>query len=111
MPDFSLEKNITQNHFKAALIPPLLAGVDEAGCGPWAGPVVAGAVIFSYFDQVPQDLLSILDDSKKMTEKKVVGLGEMKLKLLTGASFKLKVIKKEGQFNRDELITVMHFIQ
>ena len=72
MPGFSLEKNIAQNHFKAALIPPLLAGVDEAGCGPWAGPVVAGAVIFPDFDQVPQDLLSILDDSKKMTEDHLV---------------------------------------
>ncbi len=70
MPDFSLEKIIIEKHFKYSLVPPLLVGVDEAGCGPWAGPVVAGSVVFPNFDQVPQELLLILDDSKKMTQKK-----------------------------------------
>ena len=30
----------------------IIAGIDEAGCGPWAGPVVAAAVIIdqSLFD-------------------------------------------------------------
>ncbi len=43
---------------------PLVAGIDEAGRGPLAGPVVAAAVI------LPQnfDLLGI-DDSKKLTPK------------------------------------------
>ncbi len=39
-----------------------LAGVDEAGRGPWAGPVVASAVIVRDFS-----FLSGIDDSKKMT--------------------------------------------
>ncbi|MBX2804502.1 MAG: ribonuclease HII [Hyphomicrobiales bacterium] len=39
----------------------LIAGVDEAGRGPWAGPVVAAAVIFR--DGVRLDGL---DDSKKL---------------------------------------------
>ena len=43
----------------------MLAGVDEAGRGPLAGPVTAAAVIFSP-DIEP---LSIINDSKKMTEK------------------------------------------
>lgn len=43
----------------------LTAGVDEAGRGPLAGPVVAGAVILA--DGFPVDWL---DDSKKLTEKK-----------------------------------------
>lgn len=43
----------------------LLAGVDEAGRGPLAGPVCAAAVI------LPQGLvIEGLDDSKKLTEKK-----------------------------------------
>ncbi|EFO34422.1 ribonuclease HII [Roseibium sp. TrichSKD4] len=43
----------------------LLAGVDEAGRGPWAGPVVTAAVILDY-DKVP----SGLTDSKKLSEAK-----------------------------------------
>ncbi len=40
-----------------------IIGVDEAGRGPLAGPVVAAAVILP-----PQTLIPILDDSKKLTE-------------------------------------------
>ena len=39
-------------------------GVDEAGRGPLAGPVVAGAVLFP-----PQVSLNGLDDSKKLSQK------------------------------------------
>lgn len=43
----------------------LIAGVDEAGRGPLAGPVCAAAVI------LPKDLeIPGLNDSKKLTEKK-----------------------------------------
>ena len=43
----------------------LTCGLDEAGRGPLAGPVFAGAVI------LPEDFpFEILNDSKKMTEKK-----------------------------------------
>ncbi|ASP36260.1 ribonuclease HII [Labrenzia sp. VG12] len=40
-----------------------LCGVDEAGRGPWAGPVVTAAVILDY-DNLPEGL----NDSKKLTE-------------------------------------------
>jgi ribonuclease HII len=43
----------------------IVAGVDEAGRGPWAGPVVAAAVILPL--PVPEDLLNGLDDSKKLS--------------------------------------------
>ena len=44
----------------------VIAGVDEAGRGPLAGPVVAAAVIIEdYFDE-----LDGINDSKKLTEKK-----------------------------------------
>ena len=42
----------------------LVAGVDEAGRGPLAGPVVAAAVILD-----PQRPIDGLDDSKKLNEK------------------------------------------
>lgn len=41
----------------------LVAGVDEAGRGPWAGPVVSAAVILDR-----QDLPPGLNDSKKLSE-------------------------------------------
>lgn len=50
---------------------PLLIGVDEAGRGPWAGPVVAAAVILPEGLGVHQALpasLRKLNDSKKLTE-------------------------------------------
>lgn len=43
----------------------LLAGVDEAGRGPLAGPVTAAAVILD-----PRRPIAGLDDSKKLSEKK-----------------------------------------
>lgn len=43
----------------------LIAGVDEAGRGPLAGPVVAAAVILN-----PKRRIKGLDDSKKLNEKR-----------------------------------------
>lgn len=42
-----------------------VAGVDEAGRGPLAGPVVAAAVVLGR--RVPPKLRLLLDDSKKLT--------------------------------------------
>src|SRR5437899_931898 len=50
----------------------LIAGVDEAGRGPLAGPVIAAAVILS-----PDHLISGLMDSKLLTEKKREELFEL----------------------------------
>ncbi|MEM9749874.1 MAG: ribonuclease HII [Pseudomonadota bacterium] len=44
---------------------PLTCGVDEAGRGPWAGPVVAAAVILN-----PTCTPAGLNDSKKLTAKR-----------------------------------------
>ena len=54
MPDMMLEM----------ACPGPVCGVDEAGRGPWAGPVSAGAVILD-----PARLPEGLDDSKKLTAK------------------------------------------
>ena len=47
----------------------LIAGIDEAGRGPWAGPVVSVAVILN--EKIIPDGLN---DSKKLSEKKRLSL-------------------------------------
>ena len=59
MPTFEFEQKHTG----------LIAGTDEAGRGPWVGPVVAAAVCFPNF-QIPQMLAQQLNDSKKLSAKK-----------------------------------------
>jgi ribonuclease HII len=43
----------------------IVAGIDEAGRGPWAGPVVAAAVILDR-GRLPGALALALDDSKRL---------------------------------------------
>lgn len=66
MPDLSLEAQLQAQGHR------LIAGVDEAGRGAWAGPVMAAAVILP-LDR--PDLLAELaaigvDDSKKLTPRR-----------------------------------------
>ena len=42
----------------------MILGIDEAGRGPWAGPLVVGAVVLGTAEIVG------LDDSKKLTKKR-----------------------------------------
>lgn len=46
----------------------LICGIDEAGRGPFAGPVAAGAVILDYDD--PEKEILYLNDSKQVTAKR-----------------------------------------
>ncbi|WP_310542593.1 ribonuclease HII [Phenylobacterium sp.] len=64
MPDMMLEK----------ACPGPVCGVDEAGRGPWAGPVSAGAVILN-----PRKIPKGLNDSKKLTARQREGL-ELEIK-------------------------------
>jgi len=62
-PDFSFEQAaITAGHA-------CVCGIDEAGRGPWAGPVVAAAVLLD-----PHNIPPGLDDSKKLSEARRVAL-------------------------------------
>ena len=58
-PDFSLER--------IALAP--VAGIDEVGRGPLAGPVVAAAVVFDRHE-VPANLTAIADSKKLAPQKR-----------------------------------------
>ena len=64
MPDFSLESEAYNRGISS------VAGVDEAGRGPLAGPVVAAAVMFSPELTGIEPWLKCLDDSKKLTHAK-----------------------------------------
>lgn len=56
---YNFENSLAERGFTA------VCGIDEAGCGPLAGPVYAAAVILD-----PNDPIEGLNDSKKLTEKK-----------------------------------------
>ena len=56
---YDFENALAERGFSA------VCGIDEAGCGPLAGPVYAAAVILD-----PKAPIEGLNDSKKLTEKK-----------------------------------------
>ena len=68
-PTFALEKRI----------PGLVAGVDEVGRGPWAGPVLTAAVIIdpSLYNSA---VFQLVNDSKKLSAKRRESLFEMLMK-------------------------------
>jgi len=63
VPDFSIEDKKRQLDFSN------IAGVDEAGRGPWAGPVYSAIVILNR-NCIPEGI----NDSKKISEKKRIKL-------------------------------------
>ncbi len=65
-PDYELERALLARGYTR------IAGVDEVGRGPLAGPVVAAAVILN-----PDDIPAGLNDSKKLTAKRRGGLDEI----------------------------------
>lgn len=65
-PDFSFEKRVKTSGFWPC------AGVDEAGRGPLAGPVVAAAVILD-----PENIPEGLDDSKRLNAANRAALSDL----------------------------------
>ena len=64
IPDFSREEKLFKKGYK------IIAGIDEAGRGSLAGPVVAAAVVFSEI-KVVEELIKIgIMDSKVLSAKK-----------------------------------------
>lgn len=55
----TFEKDLAKRGFKCVV------GIDEAGRGPLAGPVVAAAVQI-----IPEKFVSLIDDSKRLSPKK-----------------------------------------
>ncbi len=75
------------SQFRSATIKHL-AGVDEAGRGPLAGPVVAAAVIFPPEVEIPG-----INDSKKLSEQK---REELYVKIIeTAAAYEIGIIEHD----------------
>ncbi len=64
MLDLQTEKEIFELGYK------FVAGVDEAGRGPLAGPVVAACVVIGPDFKIDSDELKLVADSKKLSAKK-----------------------------------------
>ncbi|MGE4063201.1 MAG: ribonuclease HII [Rhodospirillaceae bacterium] len=64
LPNFRFEKAVLKRIPDAIVV-----GVDEAGCAPLAGPVVAGAVILDQ-KKIPKSLRQGLNDSKQIVLEK-----------------------------------------
>lgn len=89
MPDFELE----DKYAKFSVV-----GIDEAGRGPWAGPVVAGAVIIKDHN-LDEFLLKTLNDSKKLTAKKRESLYEKLFEAQKSGKIKIGI----GQASAEEI--------
>lgn len=61
MPDWTIEDHYQKDGF--------VCGIDEAGRGPWVGPVVAGAVVF-LTREINLEILQNINDSKKLSASK-----------------------------------------
>lgn len=62
LPNFFFEKRLWEKSYK------YVAGLDEVGKGSFAGPIVAGCVVFKPKTKIPKDIH--INDSKKLTSKK-----------------------------------------
>ena len=72
----------------------LIAGVDEAGRGPLAGPVVAAAVIF-----LPNVFIEGVDDSKVLSEKRREELFEKIIKESIAYSVSVVSVERIEEIN------------
>ncbi len=80
MPNFALERDLERDLERepSGGGGGIVIGIDEAGRGPWAGPVVAAAV---WLDpgRCPQVLVERLDDSKRLSAARRAELHEILL--------------------------------
>jgi len=82
MPSFVLEKKLLKDGYK------IIAGLDEAGRGPLAGPVVAACVACDCRFSPPKELLTQVNDSKKLSPKK---RNELFLLLMENANLQIGI--------------------
>lgn len=96
MPDFSHEKILAARGFKR------VAGVDEAGRGPLAGPVAAAAVI------LPTGFsCEGLDDSKKISKKRRESIYE-EIVIYPGVVWSVEMVGA-GEIDRINILRATHY--
>lgn len=84
-PSFAFESEYRRSGYS------VIAGVDEAGRGALAGPVVAGAVVLP--SDLPQDKVDLIDDSKKLSaDQRETAFGEIRN---NASSFGVGVVEAE----------------
>jgi ribonuclease HII len=76
-----------------------VAGIDEAGCGPWAGPLVSAAVVFRELPKTMDTYLNAIHDSKLLKE-------DMRVKLYDQLMNDSNVDIGIGIVNSDELDSI-----
>ena len=64
MPNLDIEQDVRSVQYK------YIAGVDEVGRGPLAGPVVSAAVVLPHDLTGDEGWLGVINDSKKLSESK-----------------------------------------
>ena len=70
-PNFAFESECRRSGFR------VIAGIDEAGRGALAGPVVAAAVVLPH--DLPEEKAALIDDSKKLTaHQREAAFGEIR---------------------------------
>ncbi len=103
-----LEFLISSSAHKQSLPYPFIFGVDEAGRGPWAGPVVAAAVMFplefstelACGKQTAQTkILAQLNDSKKLSEAQRLALIKPICRLALGVGVGIAGPRKIEELN------------
>jgi ribonuclease HII len=98
-PDFDFEQQLWSKGLQ------FIAGVDEAGRGALAGPVVAGAVIFDP-KEIKTEKLAGVRDSKQMTSKQRFAWAEIlvKISLTSSVGFaSVEEIDQQGIVNATRL--------
>ncbi|MBL8833982.1 MAG: ribonuclease HII [Rhodospirillales bacterium] len=85
-----------------------VAGIDEAGRGPLAGPVVAAAVVFRAA-KLPRSLTGAIDDSKKLTEaKREAAFDELRAHALTGTLVYAVAAASVAEIDRLNILRATH---
>ena len=70
VPDFTWESHCWADNYQ------FVAGVDEAGRGALAGPIIAAAVVFAHSSPMTADL-AMIDDSKVLSRARRTELAEL----------------------------------
>lgn len=88
-PSFDFEAEMMGQHLGP------VAGIDEAGRGPWAGPVVVAAVILDP-DRIPEGL----DDSKRLTPE----MREDRFAAILATSIVSVIVGNVRRIDRDNIL-------
>ena len=100
MPDFALETAHGADTGRVVI------GLDEAGRGPWAGPVTAAAAWLDPL-RLPDDLRAGLDDSKALPRQRREAMFEAMGALMAGADPPLRLALGEASVEEIDRLNIL----